>query len=319
MNVDFRQLRAFAAIGRLSSFTRAAAALHTTQPALSAQIRRLEEALEVRLFDRNTRAVTLTQTGHELLPAVERVLGDLQTLVAHARDVAHVSTGRVTLAALPSVSSTFLPRAISELRASHPGITIVLKDALADRIAEMVRGGVVDFGVTGEPVSDGQLEFMQLASDRMVVVMQRGHALSRTRAVRLDDLRGVPLVLMDRESSVRHIVDRAYAAAGLAASSPAYEAAFMATAIAMVRSGLGVTLLPSSAVELASARDLTTRTVGDPRLTRKLGILRNRRRSLSPAAQLVVDLLRQRVPAWFAAEAKVAPASNRRHARLRRR
>jgi DNA-binding transcriptional LysR family regulator len=303
MNVDMRQLRAFATIGRLGSFTRAADTLFTTQPALSAQIRQLEDALDLKLFDRSTRAVTLTQAGRDLLPVVDRVLADVAAVIGQARDVAHVKTGRVTLAALPSVSSTLLPQAMAELKSKHPGITIVLKDALADRIVQMVKSGGVDFALTGEPPADAQLEFTQLAADQMVVVMPARHPLSRARRLRLDDLPGAPLILMDRESSVRRIVDGAYVASGKNPVAPAYEAAFMATAIAMVRGGLGITLLPSSAVELTSARDLTTKVISDPRLTRKLGILRERRRSLSPAAQSFVDLLVKRVPAWFAARA----------------
>ena len=311
MNIDMRQLRAFATIGRFGSFTKAAAALFTTQPALSAQIRHLEEALNLRLFDRNTRTVTLTQAGRDLLPVVDRVLADVSSVVEQARNVAHIKTGRVILAALPSVSSTLLPQTIAELKSRHPGITVVLKDALADRIVEMVRGGAVDFALTGEPAPDAQLEFSQLAADQMVIVMPRGHALSRARVLDLNVLAGTPLILMDRESSVRRIVDGAYAAMGKSPITPAYEPVFMATAIAMVRGGLGITLLPSSAVELASARDLAMRAIDDPRLTRKLGILRERRRSLSPAAQYFVDLLVQRVPKWFAAQTKRTPARRR--------
>src|SRR4051794_19199597 len=109
MNVDMRQLRAFSTIGRVGSFTKAAAALFTTQPALSAQIRHLEEALDLRLFDRSTRAVTLTQAGRDLLPVVDRVLADVGAVIAQARNVAHMNVGRVAVAALPSVSSTMLP------------------------------------------------------------------------------------------------------------------------------------------------------------------------------------------------------------------
>ncbi|HVO90527.1 MAG TPA: LysR family transcriptional regulator [Casimicrobiaceae bacterium] len=315
MNVDMRQLRAFSAIGRLASFTKAAAALHTTQPALSAQIRHLEDALDLKLFDRSTRAVTLTQAGRDLLPVVDRVLADVSAVIAQARDVAHMNTGRVSVAALPSVSSTLLPQAMAELKARHPGVTVVLKDALAERIVAMVRGGAVDFGLTGEPGADAQLEFTPLATDHMVIVMPRGHPFSRMRRLRLDDLLDAPLILMDRDSSVRRIVDGAYAAAGIASIAPAYEAAFMATAIAMVRGGLGITLLPSSAIELTSAHDLATRAIADPRLTRTLGILRERRRSLSPAAQSFADLLVKRVPTWFATQSRLGPARRRRKTR----
>ena len=105
LNFNLQQMRAFVAIGRLASFTQAAALMHTTQPTLSARIRELETALDVRLFDRSTRSVRLTQAGEDLLPIVEQVLADLGSVVEQARDVAARKTGRVTLAALPSVAS----------------------------------------------------------------------------------------------------------------------------------------------------------------------------------------------------------------------
>src|SRR5262245_65782791 len=97
MNINLRQLRAFVSIGRLGSFTRAAEALHATQPALSAQIRELEESLGVKLFDRSTRSVTLTQAGEDLMPSVDTVLTDLSSVGDRGRDVARHNTGRVTV------------------------------------------------------------------------------------------------------------------------------------------------------------------------------------------------------------------------------
>ena len=120
MNVNLRQMRAFVAIGRLASFTQAAALLHTTQPALSARIRELEDALDVRLFDRNTRSVQLTHAGEDLLPVVEQVLADLGSVVERARDVATRNTGRVAVAALPSVSSELLPATVARFGAAIP-------------------------------------------------------------------------------------------------------------------------------------------------------------------------------------------------------
>src|SRR3982750_3738987 len=101
MNLSTRQLRAFVAIARLGSFTRAAEALHTTQPALSAQINQIESVLGVRLFDRSTRAVTLTEVGRDLFPIVDKAMQDLGSVVTRARDIAHLEVGRVAVAALP--------------------------------------------------------------------------------------------------------------------------------------------------------------------------------------------------------------------------
>src|SRR5215467_13424736 len=109
-NISLRQLRAFVTVAALQSFTKAADALNTTQPALSAQIRDLESELGLRLFDRNTRSVSTTQAGRDLLPTVEKILADIGAVATHARNVARKNVGRVVIAALPSVSSTLLPR-----------------------------------------------------------------------------------------------------------------------------------------------------------------------------------------------------------------
>ncbi len=316
MNVDMRQLRAFAAIGRHGSFTKAAAALFTTQPALSAQIRQLEGALDLRLFDRSTRSVTITQAGRELLPVVDKILADVELVMTRARDVSRMNVGRVIVAALPSVSSTLLPRAVVRFQAQHPGVTFVLKDALAERIVEMIRRDDVDFGLTSAPASNAQLEFAPLASDRMVAVLPRNHPLAAAKRIELADLLASPLILMDRDSSVRRIVDQACATLGQIAA-PAYEPAFMATAIGMVRAGLGATLLPSSALEISAAADLVVHPLDDPGLTRQLGVLKKRERSFSPAAEAFVASLRAHAKQWFRRSVPVASRLERRGLRNR--
>jgi DNA-binding transcriptional LysR family regulator len=292
MNINLRQLRAFVSIGRLGSFTKAADALHATQPALSAQIRDLEESLGVKLFDRSTRSVTLTQAGEDLMPVVGTVLSDLSSVVERARDVARRNTGRVCVAALPSLSATLLPRVVERMRARHPGIVVVIKDALAERVLALIRADEADLALTSAPPPDPQLSFTPLLKDRMVAVLPPRHPLTSAKSVRLADLLDAPLVLMDRDSSVRRIVDEACASIGRLAT-PAYEAAYMATALGMVRAGLGATLLPSSAAELLAAGDLPIRDLDAPRVERALGLVKQRRRAYSPAAEALVSVLRE--------------------------
>ena len=258
MDFTLRQLRAFATIARLRSFTRAADVLHTTQPALSAQIRELEGTLGVRLFDRNTRSVEPTRAGADLLPVVDQVLGVLATVAARAEDVATRNTGRVVVAALPSLAATLVPDVVAALRARHPGITVVVRDALAERTLGAVRAGDVDLAFTSAPPHDRELVFAPLFADRMMAVLPRAHALRRAKVLRLADLLATPLVLMDRESSVRRLVDAASASSGRLAA-PAYEVAFMSTAIGLVRPGHGATRRPASAAEWRHARDLRGR------------------------------------------------------------
>ena len=305
MDFTLRQLKAFSTVARLRSFTRAAEALHATQPGLSAQIRELEESLGVRLFDRSTRSVAPTQAAADLLPVVEQVLGALASVAARAEDVANRRTGRVVVAALPSLAATLVPGVVRRMRERHPGIDVVVRDGLAERTLAAVRSGEVDLALTSAPPPDRELAFAPLLADRMMAVLPRAHPLARARSVRLADVLDGPLVLMDRDSSVRRLVDAASASLGRLAE-PDYEVAFMSTAIGLVRAGLGATLLPSSAAELRGASDLRVRELVAPRLVRSLGLLTQRQRAPSPAVEAFVASLGDVLKARKAAERRRA-------------
>src|SRR3981189_3311873 len=123
MNFTFDQLRAFVAIARLGSFTRAAKTIHLSQPAVSTQIRHLEEVLGARLFDRSTRSVALSPVGKELAPLLERILRDIEAVALGAKARATLPHGAVTVAALPSISSGLLPLAIARFRERFPAVS----------------------------------------------------------------------------------------------------------------------------------------------------------------------------------------------------
>src|SRR5439155_23774703 len=119
-----RHIRGFLAVARLGNFTRASAALHVSQPALTVQIRQLEGALGVSLFDRDRRRVSLAQVGRSLLGSLERVLVDLETVMSTSRDIAAGRRGVVTVAALPSVAAALLPKTIKKFAERHPGVIV---------------------------------------------------------------------------------------------------------------------------------------------------------------------------------------------------
>jgi LysR family transcriptional regulator, carnitine catabolism transcriptional activator len=139
MNMHLRQVRSFVVVARFSSFTRAADLLNLTQPALTVQIRQLEQSLGVKLFDRNTRAVELTRIGREMLPVLERLLGEFDAVVANAREMAELRYGTVRIAALPSVAATVLPPLIARFKERHPQIRVVLRDSVGERINAVAR------------------------------------------------------------------------------------------------------------------------------------------------------------------------------------
>jgi len=290
-DLNLRQLQSFVTVARLGSFTRAAHLLHLSQPALTKQVRQLEQTLSVRLFDRNTRTVELTRIGKELAPAIEQLLREIEAIVTSTRGLAEKSRGVIRIAALPSISSTILPRAVARFRDSYPGISVILKDILAQHLVTMVKEEEVDFGIGSLNGTDPEIKFTLLLTDRIVVVFPPGLPLERKKAIELKDLTGLSLILMDKESSVRRLVDRAFEEAG-EFPTPAFEAVYMSTAAGMVRAGLGVALLPSSAFDTGELTGLCSRSIKHAPLTREIGVIQKPRRSLSPAAESFLKTLK---------------------------
>jgi DNA-binding transcriptional LysR family regulator len=283
------------AVARFGSFTRAAQLLHLSQPALTVQIRQLEEGLGAKLFDRNTRSVSLTAVGRELIPAFQRLLQEFDAVVVNAKDLSAKRHGVVRLACLPSFASTILPGIIAGFRRRHPRVSFVLKDAVGKRVLNMVRADDADFGIGVADAEEPDLETLYLMQDRMHVVFPARHPLARVRKVTLDVVRNYPLVLMDPESTVRALLDAAFARSGKFVV-PACEATYMSSAIGMVRAGLGVTILPSTAMELRANPRLRSKPIEDPGLTRRIAIVRKAKRTLSPAAESFIDELLAATP-----------------------
>jgi len=283
-----RQVRAFVTVAQLKSFTRAATLLHISQPALTVQVNKLEDILAVRLLDRNSRTVEITRVGRELLPVFQRILRELDSVIVDTRALANQRHGVVRIATLPSFAAGPLPALISKFRRAHSGMSFVVKDAIASRVTASVRSEEVDIGITGGDVPEADLEILHRSHDQMLVVFPPQHPFALKRKIKLQDLAEHPLVLMDSETSVRAIVDAAFAAAGLLAI-PACEATYMMTAVGMVKAGLGVTVLPASAKEIRAEPTLKSRPIDDPAFKRSVLVIKKRSRTLPPAAQLFLE------------------------------
>jgi DNA-binding transcriptional LysR family regulator len=292
INIDLRQLRAFLAVARHGAFTRAAEEIYITQPGLSLLIRQLEEQLGVRLFDRSTRRVELTEAGHELVAAAGRILDDVATMVADISDLASHKRGRVSIAALPSLASALVPRVIAQFRTAYPDIRVVIHDAIASPLIKKVESGEVDFGIGLRLQFEKELVFSELLTDRLMVLMPEGHRLDGMETVEWAALAAEEFIAMTRDTSVRHLTEQAFARIG-ETLRPAFEASYMSTAMAMVEAGLGVTVLPSMALSSLRVPGIQVRPLVAPVMTREVGIITKKNRAPSPAAQAFLRLLRE--------------------------
>ncbi len=290
MDVSLRQVRSFLAVARVKSFTRAASILNVTQPALTMQIRRLEEALGVTLFDRDTRSVELTRVARDLIPAFERTLQDFDAALESARDIATQERGIVRLAALPSVAAGVLPDAILGFRKKRPNVIFDLRDVIAGQVLNLVQSEQVDFGVMGGMVKAADVETVFEARDRLHVVYPKGHPIGRLKTVTPVALSEFPLILMQRDTSVRAVVDAGFQSLGLMPKTTC-EAIYMMTAVGMVRAGLGLTILPGSAREIKAEPGLLSKPIDDPSFTRPVSIIKRSGRTLPPLSEAFLEHL----------------------------
>jgi DNA-binding transcriptional LysR family regulator len=245
---DLRQLRYFVAVARRLHFTRAAEDLRLAQPALSQAISQLEEELDVVLFDRTTRGVSLTPAGAVLLQGAERTLREMEATLAEVRSFAGKVSGRVRLGAWQSMEVR-LPDLLAAFREAHPAVDVVISEIVSHAMLDGVRAGSLDVAmlVRSERANMGDLHVEPFLSEPYDLAVGKRHALAQRKQVRLDDLAKEPFILHRPGSAVRDAILAACEAAGFQPRI-ALETGEMSAARAYVAAGLGVTILPRSSL-----------------------------------------------------------------------
>ena len=293
INWSLRELDVFLVLAATLSFRRTSAQVNLSQSAVSGVIARLEETLAVKLFDRTTRHVQLTATGQVFAEQALRLRAQTDEAVRAVRNVAELQVGKVTLAALPSLAATVVPAACARYSALYPGVQFQLFDTLSGPAFDLVRAGKVDFALTAANPAYADLDYTPMASDGFVLLIPPGHALAKARGpLRWIDIAGLTHISMPLPASVRQYADAALLQHRLR-FAPAYEVEHLATITAMVACGLGVCALPELAAAVAPQPGVVRRRLVEPDISRPIGLVTRRHRSLSPAATALVDMLRE--------------------------
>lgn len=290
-NVTVRQLEAFLTVAETRSFHQAADRVHLSQPALSMSIRRLEEAVGARLFDRTTRTVELTPEGREFEAVARRLVEDWQAAFSGMSDLIRKRRGRVAVAALPSIAAGLLPVALARFRTEYPGIDLGVRDVLADEVLNLVRGDKADIGFSVDPGEVEGLVFQPLLSDRFIALLPADHPLALRQHITWDDLADLPFIGMSRTTSVRQRLETVQAQLRRRPNNLC-EVEHLATVAGMVAAGLGVSAVPSLCLPVMLREGLVWRPLTSPGVERRLGLITRAGRSLSVAAQAFADWLR---------------------------
>ncbi len=306
INFDLNDLLAFRAVAELSNFRRAAEAVHISQPAFSRRIEKLEQALGVRLLDRTTRRVSLTTVGREFARKVQALLDDLDGTLLGIRGETRSRMGVVTLASVPSAVNYHVSQVIRRYREIYPKVRIKIFDASANAVLDAVARSEADFGINFMGSQEPDIDFVPLLEERFVAACRRDHPLANKRRATWADLAAHDFIAVSKSSGNRLLVDQALAGSKSAPQS-LYEAEHVTALLGLVEAGLGVAAVPSLAMPGKDHPLLVSVPLFEPVVTRRVGLIRRKGRSLSPAAQQLYDLFADLKSAPRARRPRVAP------------
>lgn len=296
MNYTLRQLRAFLAVARTGSFTRAAESLYVTQSALSGSIKELERVLGVRLVDRSSRKVHLTEVGEQLHPLLEAAVQDLDQVLRQVVDPLAMQAGVVRVAASQLLASALMPELIAGYQAHHPASRVKLVDSPVESVMARVFSGEAELGIGPEREPNSDITSSRLFDAPFMAAFPQDHPLAARARLRWSDLAPYPVITLQGQFTEK-LVDDLRAAAPRLKFAPAIEVAYMATALSMVKAGLGVGLCIPYAASLVDLYGLRMQRLTGPEVRRSFEVFTRKGRSLSPAAQGFLDFIVPRIRA----------------------
>jgi Transcriptional regulator len=246
--MELRQIRQFVALADTLNFHRAAKRLNMSQPPLSISMQKLEQELEVRLFDRLTRGVALTDAGLAALPHARKILRDVELMRDAASATVNGMRGRLGVGFVGSAVHGLLPKVVSLFRAERPLVELRLREDTSLAILKDLESGELDIGVLRTPVYNiGEMDLEPLYREEMIVVLPPDHPLRDRKTIRLEEIPDETFIGYDRSRlpSYHALTLAACEAAGFQPRI-VEEAAYVQTMIALVESGIGIALAPAT-------------------------------------------------------------------------
>lgn len=260
MMPTLRQLEYVVALADTGQFVEAARQCAVSQPALSKQVREVEDMLGIELFERSRPRVILTAGGEEVVRRARRLLAQTRELVDAASAFAGIRHGMVRLGVIPTIAPYGLPGLLAKLRGLFPDVSFAIHELQTEVLIERLRSGAIDLGLLARPFDNHGLSGPDLVVEPFVLVAPIGHPLSVPEAVEPRDIAGASLLLMQDGHCLR---DQAIEVCAVVGTPPptSVTAASLTTLVRMVESGLGATLLPASAigVEVRTGQGLVAR------------------------------------------------------------
>ena len=292
VGLDLLELETFVAVAELGSFSLAAQHLHVSQPTVTGRVQRLESTLGTRLLVRSTRKTELSPQGALLLVEVVRALDGLRKITTRFKERARLGRRQVIVASTPVLASLTLPPIIRDYSLRFTDVEVVLRDLRHSEALLAVENGTADLAVVAFDDKDNRFRAQLLRTDEMVLVTPASHRLAGKVRVRVEELAGQSLLVIEHYEPMRMQIDEELKKRGLRlGASP--TVANLNTLIGMLDAGMGPTLMPRSMASRSSAAGHSIVELEGIVLLRKFAVLSARKVKLGTAAESFIRFLRK--------------------------
>jgi LysR family transcriptional regulator, hydrogen peroxide-inducible genes activator len=290
--MNLKDLKYLVALADTGHFGRAAERTFVSQPTLSAQLKKLEDYLGVKLVERQPKNVQLTDVGKQIVVRARRMLNEGDEIVALARDNTNPLSGKLKLALIPTIGPYLLPRVMQKIRKAMPELKLMLYEHQTESLLKRLRDGEIDLGVVALPVEDEGLESRELYREAFMVALPNNHPLAQKSTVRVQDLKDQTLLLLEDGHCLRDQALEVCSRVDIREPED-FRATSLETLRQMVMAGLGITLMPELAVDppFGSQRGLTVRQFGKPAPTRTVGAVWRKTSTRAAAIEAVCDVV----------------------------
>ena len=291
LNLTLKQFRYFSALAKYRHFARAANACAITQPALSMQLRELEEMLGCALIEKGTRPLRLTDTGLNILSRVDRILNEVENIEEFVRASGDRRMHSLRLGIIPTIAPYLLPEIIIGLKSRFADIALHVQEAMTEQLLEAIREGRLDSAIMALPVSEPKLNEIELFQEEFVLVRPLEDA--QKSVPNPEKLRKMRLLLLQEGHCFR---DQALEFCKIASPAPheLMEGNSLSTLVQMVSAGMGITLIPQMAVDLEQrAASVSVAAFPEPRPFRRVGMVWRKANPLHDQLQEIATTLKK--------------------------
>lgn len=290
--MNLKDLKYLVALADTCHFGRAAERTFVSQPTLSAQLKKLEEFLGVKLVERQPKNVQLTDVGKQVVIRARRMLDEGEEIIALARNNTDPFAGKLKVALIPTIGPYLLPRVMQKIRKALPHLGLMLYEHQTEALLKRLRDGEIDLGVMALPASQEGMETRGLYDEAFTVALPNDHPLTARSTIRIQDLKGQTLLLLEDGHCLREQALEVCSRIDVREAED-FRATSLETLRQMVVAGLGITLLPELAVEspFGAQRGVTVREFSKPAPRRTVGAVWRKSSTRTAAIAAVCDIL----------------------------